>query len=71
MPLDPFQSAYKAASGPETALLKVQNDIHRTVDRSGVAVLLDLSAAFGTIYHEYLMSLLGNDNMMHAWFESV
>ena len=73
---DPFQSAYKAAHGTETALLKVQNDILRTVDTGGVAVLvlLDLSAAFDTIDHaillECLRTLLGIDGMAHAWFAS-
>ena len=54
---DPFQSVYKVAHGMETALLKVQNDILRTVDSGAVAVLvlLDLSAAFDTIDHAILL----------------
>ena len=68
------QSAYKVAHRTETALLKVQNDILRTVDTGGVAVLvlLYLSAAFDTIDHaillERLRTLLGIDGMAHAWF---
>ena len=73
---DPFQLAYKAAHGTETALLKVQNDILRTVGTGRVAVLmlLDLSTAFETIDHaillERLRTLLGIGGMAHAWFAS-
>ena len=73
---DPFQLVYKTAHGTETALLKVQNDILRTVDTGGVMVLvlLDLSVAFVTIDHaillEYLRTLLGIDGMAHACFAS-
>ena len=72
-PPRPFQLAYKAALGTETALLKVQNDILRTVETGGVTVLvlLDLSAAFDTIDHvillERLRTLLGIDGRAHAW----
>ena len=37
---DPLQSAYKTAHSTESALLKVQNDILRTVDHGGVVVLV-------------------------------
>ena len=49
------QSAYKTAHSTVSALLKVQNDILRTVDHGGVVVLvlLDLSAAFDTIDPQY------------------
>ena len=73
---DPLQSAYKTAHSTETALLKVQNDILRTVDHGGVAVLvlLDLSAAFDTIDHSILLDRMRHqlriNGVAHAWFES-
>ena len=58
--MDPFQSAYKKYHSTETALLKVQNDILRDIDKKKVALLLllDLSAAFDTIDHEILLKRL-------------
>ena len=72
---DPLQSAYKTAHSTESALLKVQNDIFRTVDHGGVAVLVILvSAAFDTIDHSFLLDhmwhQLGINGVAHAWFES-
>ena len=48
---DLLQSAYNTVHSTESALLKVQNDILRTVDHDGVAVLvlLDLSAPSTTV----------------------
>ena len=53
---EPMQSAYRACHSTETALVRVQNDILRTLDQGGAAilVLLDLSAAFDTIDHSIL-----------------
>ena len=73
---DPLQSAYKTAHSTESALLKVQNNIFRTVDHGGVAVLelMDLSASFDTIDHSILLDRmrhqLGINGVAHAWFES-
>ena len=73
---DHFQSAYKAYHSTETALLKVQNDVLRTLDKQGVTVLvlLDLSAAFDTIDHSVLLSriqsLLGISGSVLEWFRS-
>ena len=73
---DLLQSAYKTAHSTEWALLKVQNDILRTVDHGGVAVLvlLDLSAAFDTIDHSLLLDRMWHqlrlNGVAHAWFES-
>ena len=73
---DPLQSSYKTAHSTESALLKVQNDILRTVDHGGVVVLvlLDLSAAFDTIDHSILLDCmwhqLGINGVAQAWFES-
>ena len=72
----PLQSAYKIAHSTELVLLKVQNDILRTVYHGGVAVLvlLDLSAAFDTINHSVLLDRmrhqLGINGVVHVWFES-
>ena len=57
-----FQSAYKAFNSTETALLKVQNDILRALDRneSVILLLLDLSAGFDTVDHVMLLSRLSH-----------
>ena len=50
-----LQSAYKKMHSTETALLRVHDDMLRTVDRGSTVVLLllDLSAAFDTVDHGY------------------
>ena len=55
-----MQSAYKACHSTETALLKVHNDILRSIDRNEAVllVLLDLSAAFDTVDHCILIKRL-------------
>ncbi len=55
-----MQSAYKRGHSTESALLRVQNDLLMSVDGEGAAalVLLDLSAAFDTVDHSILLSLL-------------
>ena len=71
-----FQSAYKRHHSTETALLRVQNDILKAVDRLGgaILVLLDLSAAFDTIDHNIMLntlqSVIGITNKAWAWFRS-
>ena len=71
-----FQSAYKIHHSTETALVKVQNDILRAIDdnRSVLLLLLDLSAAFGTVDHSTLLLRLltrfGVKGSAIAWFES-
>ena len=70
------QSAYRELHSTETALLRVHNDIQQIVDTDGAAVLvlLDLSAAFDTIDHARLLSILEHDNGVTgpalAWFKS-
>ena len=69
-------SAYKPGHSPETALVKVQNDILTNIDQHGVVimVMLDLSAAFDTIDHDTLFSrmknTLGITGQALAWFKS-
>ena len=55
-----LQSAYRQNHSCETALLKVHNDITRAVaDNKVVAlVLLDMSAAFDTVDHTKMLSIL-------------
>ena len=59
---EPLQSAYRAFSSTETALIKVQNDIRMMIDdkKAVILVLLDLSAAFDTVDHNLLLSLMMN-----------
>ncbi len=71
-----FQSAYKTGHSTETALLKVQNDLLRAMDKDEVALLLllDLSAAFDTVGHDALLERLsarfGISGTALAWFDS-
>ena len=60
--LNRYQSAYRPMYSTETALLKVQNDLLRNLDdgKTTVLVLLDLSAAFETLDHSGVISLLEN-----------
>ena len=55
-----LQSAYKANNSTETALLKVREDILQAINHREVTclVLLDLSAAFGTVDHHLLLNRL-------------
>ena len=57
-----MQSAYRTAHSTESALIRVQNDILRQLDKKKgvILVLLDLSAAFDTIDHDHLFELLQN-----------
>ena len=57
-----MQSAYRTAHSTESALIRVQNDILRQLDkkRGVILVLLDLSVAFDTIDHDHLFELLQN-----------
>ena len=71
-----LQSAYRKHHSCETALLRVLNDLLSTVDakRDAVLVLLDLSAAFDTIYHNILIQRLkiryGLSGNVLEWFDS-
>ena len=59
---NPLQSAYWKHHSTESALLKVHNDIVISMDKGEVTALtlLDLSAAFDTIYHATLTERLSD-----------
>ena len=71
-----MQSAYRKYCSTETALLKVQDDILKNLDkRKGVVLLLlDLSAAFDTVDHGTLINTLENEVGLTgdclAWIQS-
>ena len=71
-----FQSAYRRHHSTETALLRVQNDILRSLDnhKEVLLVLLDQTAAFDTIDHAILLHRLehryGITGSALAWFKS-
>ena len=71
-----LQSTYKQGHSTETTLVKVQNDILRSIDeRNCVALLLlNLSAAFDTVDHSILLSRLchrfGIDGKALKWLHS-
>ena len=69
------QSAYRKRHSTETALTRVQNDILRAMDdsKATVLVLLDLSAAFDTVDHTFLLERLkqfGISGTAESWFKS-
>ena len=71
-----LQSAYKCGNSTDTALLYIQNDILSAQDRGELTALslLDLSAAFATIDHDLLLSILtewfGIDGVVLQWVRS-
>ena len=70
---EPFQSAYRVNHSTETAMLRVQNDIIRALGDNKVVllVIIDISAAFDTVNHERLLSILhaiGITGKALAWF---
>ena len=58
--LPDFQSAYQANYSTETGLVKLVNDILWSMEQRQImmVVLLDLSAAFDTVDHDILLSIL-------------
>lgn len=73
--LETFQSAYRKDHSTESALLRVQNDILHAIGGQKVVllILLDLSAAFDTVEHSSLLSILkhlGIEGTALQWFSS-
>ena len=74
--MEPMQSAYRCNHSTETALLRVQNDILRSMDNQKVTMLLllDLSAAFDTVSHSILIrrfkDRIGVSGKALEWFIS-
>jgi hypothetical protein len=62
------QSAYRKFHVPETALLKVQNEILQSLDNNSVTILvmLDLSAALDTIDRETSFAALSDTLELQA-----
>ena len=52
-----FQSAYKQYHSTETALIRMHNDILTAINnrRTVILLLLDLSAAVDTVYHDFIL----------------
>lgn len=70
------QSSYRRGHSTETAVLCVHNDLVRAIDEQRITglVMLDLSAAFDTVDHSILLSVLekrfGVSDVTLAWFRS-
>ncbi|KAK1785744.1 hypothetical protein P4O66_003102 [Electrophorus voltai] len=72
---DPNLSGYRPAHSTETALIVVTEKLHaaRAAKQSSVLILLDLSAAFDTVNHNILLSVLsrlGVTGSAWRWFQS-
>ena len=59
--LNPFQSGFRRNLSTQTALLKVTEDIRKTLDNGEIAILtlLDFSKAFDSVDHDILLTKCG------------
>ena len=69
------QSAYRENHSTETTVCSIMNDMIQMVSegKCGILVMLDLSAAFDTVVHEYLLNdlkFIGINGSAYRWFES-
>ncbi|KAK1804787.1 hypothetical protein P4O66_003631 [Electrophorus voltai] len=72
---DPNQSGYKLAHSTEMALIAVTEKLHaaKAAKQSSVLIFLDLSAAFDTVNHNILLSVLSRLGVTRSawrWFQS-
>ncbi|KAK1804832.1 hypothetical protein P4O66_003670 [Electrophorus voltai] len=72
---DPNQSGYKPAHSTEMAFIAVTEKVHaaKAAKQSSVLILLDLSAAFDTVNHKILPSVLSRLRVTGSawrWFQS-
>uniref|UniRef100_A0A3B3I267 Reverse transcriptase domain-containing protein n=1 Tax=Oryzias latipes TaxID=8090 RepID=A0A3B3I267_ORYLA len=68
-----FQSGFCPLHSTETALLKITNDLLLASDSGSLSILLDLTAAFDTIFHNILIHRLQTIGISHiplSWFSS-
>ena len=65
-----LQTAYKKHHSSETALLRVQNDILKSINNKQcvVLLLLDQSAAFDTVDHKILLQRLRSSVLSYGSF---
>ena len=67
------QSAYGENHSTETTMCSIMDDTSQMISegKCGILVMLDLSASFDTVVHEYLLSeFIGIDGNAYRWFES-